>query len=167
MRLKDTKNTVIYIIEVGVLTDLNKYSSFRNSYKKLHDEGILEDENVAFTQDLNKAKRYIEKYVRNGTQGTYGVLSIGKLESDSTVERNGLLYDKDNFEENELFSVERDLNTNRMNLYFDGIPDAEVRSIIKSNGFRWSPNFKCWTRQLTDQAEMSLKRIKRQLEIID
>ena len=70
-------------------------------------------------------------------------------------------------EENELFSVERDLNTNRMNLYFDGIPDTEVRSIIKSNGFRWSPNFKCWTRQLTDQAEMSLKRIKRQLEIID
>lgn len=70
-------------------------------------------------------------------------------------------------EENELFSVERNLNNNRMNLYFDGIPDAEVRSVIKSNGFRWSPNFKCWTRQLTEQAEMSLKRIKRQLEIID
>ena len=103
MRLKDTKNTFIYIIEVGVLTDLNKYSSFRNSYKKLHDEGLLEDENVAFTQDLNKAKRYIEKYVRNGIQGTYGVLTIGKVEDDLIIEDlNGLLYDEDGFVESEL-----------------------------------------------------------------
>lgn len=102
MRLKDTKNTVIYIIEVGVLTDLNKYSSFRNSYKKLHDEGLLEDENVVFTQDLNKAKRYIEKYVRNGTQGTYGVLTIGKVEDDLIRK---YLYEKTN---SIIFSVYKD-----------------------------------------------------------
>ena len=70
-------------------------------------------------------------------------------------------------EENEYFSVERNLDTNRMNLYFDYIPDAEIRSILKRNGFRWSPNFECWTRQLTDQAELSLRRIKRELNIID
>jgi hypothetical protein len=103
IKLNDTKNNFICIIEVGVLIDSNKYSSLRNSYKKLHDEGLLEDENVAFTQDLNKAKRYIEKYVRNGVQGTYGVISIGKIEDDLILEeRNGLLYGEDGFEESEL-----------------------------------------------------------------
>ncbi len=72
---------------------------------------------------------------------------------------------ENNSEENELFRVERDTETNRINLYFDGIPSAEVRSVIKHNGFRWSPNYKCWTRQLTSEAELSLNRIKKELSL--
>lgn len=68
-------------------------------------------------------------------------------------------------EENDLFRVERDTNSNRINLYFDSIPDVEVRNVIKHNGFRWSPNYGCWTRQLTDEAEKSLARIKRDLNL--
>lgn len=68
-------------------------------------------------------------------------------------------------EENDLFRVERNLDSNRMNLYFEGKPDEEVRRVLKSNGFRWSPSYSCWTRQLTDQAEYSLKRIKRDLNL--
>ena len=63
-------------------------------------------------------------------------------------------------EENEMFRVERDLATNRMNLYFDGIPSDEVRTILKKNGFRWSPYINAWTRQLTQNAEASLEKIK-------
>lgn len=102
IKLKDTKDNIFYIIEVGVLTDVTKYSPIRNSFKKLHDRGLLTDENIAFTQDLNNAKRYIERYVRSGSQGTYGVISVGKLKTDFIREHNGLLYDRDNFEESEL-----------------------------------------------------------------
>lgn len=102
IKLTDTKDNIFYIIEVGVLTDLGKYSPIRNNYKKLHNEGLLEDENVAFTQDLNKAKRYIEQYVRNGSQGTYGVISVGKLKNNFIREHNGLFYGENNFEESEL-----------------------------------------------------------------
>lgn len=63
-------------------------------------------------------------------------------------------------EENEMFKVERDLATNRMNLYFEDLPDYEVRAILKSNGFRWSPYLQAWTRQLTNNAEQSLIKIK-------
>lgn len=68
-------------------------------------------------------------------------------------------------EENELFKVERDIDNNRINLYFDGKPEEEVRNVLKHNGFRWSPAFTCWTRQLTQEAESSLRRIKQQLEL--
>lgn len=102
IKLKDTENNIFYIIEVGVLTDLSKYKPLGNNYKKFKDLGLLEDENIAFTQDLNKAKRYIEKYVREGVQGTYGVLSIGKIKNQDAKEYNGLLYDKDGIEESEL-----------------------------------------------------------------
>ena len=37
----------------------------------------------------------------------------------------------------------------RIQLFFDGKPDEETRSILKSNGFRWSPSFGAWQRQLT------------------
>lgn len=68
-------------------------------------------------------------------------------------------------EENDLFRVERNLETNRINLYFDGKPEEDVRRVLKSNGFRWSPSYACWTRQLTNEAERSLERIKRDLNL--
>lgn len=66
-------------------------------------------------------------------------------------------------EENDVFSVERDVENNRINLYFDYKPEENIRTILKRNGFRWSPSYSCWTRQLTDEAEKSLQRIKNEL----
>lgn len=68
-------------------------------------------------------------------------------------------------ESNDLFRVERDIDSNRINLYFDDKPEEDVRRVLKSNGFRWSPSFSCWTRQLTNEAERALERIKRELNI--
>jgi len=33
---------------------------------------------------------------------------------------------------------------NRLQLFFDGIPAAETRTELKRNGFRWSPSNGCW-----------------------
>jgi len=68
-------------------------------------------------------------------------------------------------EENDLFKGERDTNENRLNLYFDSIPETEVREKLKHFGFRWSPSRSCWTRQLTQEAENSLARLKKELEL--
>lgn len=57
------------------------------------------------------------------------------------------------------FNVERNSDANRLQLKFDGIPDASTRSVLKSNGFRWSPSNKAWQRQLGSNAEYSLKRV--------
>ena len=41
----------------------------------------------------------------------------------------------------------------RIQLLFDGKPSEEVRMVLKSYGFRWSPRFGAWQRQLTDNGK--------------
>lgn len=45
----------------------------------------------------------------------------------------------------------------RLQLLFDGKPPEEVRAVLKSHGFRWSPRFSAWQRQLTNNARYTLK----------
>lgn len=45
----------------------------------------------------------------------------------------------------------------RIQLIFDGKPSEEVRAVLKSNGFRWSPSFGAWQRQLTDNGKNAAK----------
>jgi G3E family GTPase len=52
----------------------------------------------------------------------------------------------------------------RLQLIFEGVPSADIRSILKSNGFKWSPSNGAWQRQLTDNARYSTKKVIKQLE---
>lgn len=59
----------------------------------------------------------------------------------------------------ELFKVVENAEIMRLQLFFDGKPDAETRAVLKKNGFRWSPSNTAWQRQLTDNAKYAVKRI--------
>lgn len=52
---------------------------------------------------------------------------------------------------------------NRLQLLFNGKPSADVRTILKSNGFRWAPSEMAWQRFLTN-SEYSLKRVIQTLD---
>lgn len=45
----------------------------------------------------------------------------------------------------------------RVKIFNDSKPEQEVIDLYKKNGFRWSPNWKCWVRQLTDNAMFAVK----------
>ena len=51
----------------------------------------------------------------------------------------------------------------RLQLKFPGKPDDKTRTLLKSNGFRWSPSQGSWQRQLTDNARYSAKRVLEEL----
>lgn len=46
---------------------------------------------------------------------------------------------------------------NRLQLFFDGKPSDEIRDALKKEGFRWSPRFGAWQRQLTPNAYRAIK----------
>lgn len=47
----------------------------------------------------------------------------------------------------------------RLQIVFDAKPDADTIRNLKSNGFRWSPRFMAWQRQLTDNAYYAASRV--------
>lgn len=61
--------------------------------------------------------------------------------------------------ENQFFKIVENTEAMRLQLFFDGKPEPEVREVLKSNGFRWSPRNMCWQRQLTENAQYALRRV--------
>lgn len=48
---------------------------------------------------------------------------------------------------------------NRLQIFFEAIPDDDTRAALKSHGFRWTRSVGAWQRQLTDNAVYAAKRI--------
>lgn len=67
-----------------------------------------------------------------------------------------------NFEGGKVFQNEE---TNRLCIAFDAIPEQEMRTKLKSNGFRWAPSVGVWQRQFTDNALYAIRRIQEIIEV--
>jgi hypothetical protein len=59
------------------------------------------------------------------------------------------------------FRVEECAESNRIRFFFEGRPSAEIRKIMKSNGFKWAPSVGAWQRQTTDYARHSARDCQR------
>lgn len=66
--------------------------------------------------------------------------------------------------DNKFFKVVMNTDIMRLQLFFDGKPDDEIRNILKKNAFKWSPKNGCWQRQLTSNATYAVKSIIKELE---
>lgn len=61
--------------------------------------------------------------------------------------------------ENEFFKVVENTDVMRLQLFFNEKPEAEVRDILKHNGFKWAPSQSAWQRQLNSNGRYALKRV--------
>ena len=85
---------------------------------------------------------------------------IAELErlKETATEQTNETYNTD------LFEVIENADIMRLQLRFDGKPDADTRTVLKQNGFRWSPSNGVWQRQLTDNAKFALERLIEELK---
>lgn len=47
---------------------------------------------------------------------------------------------------------------NRIQIYFDSMPDADTRSKLKSIGFKWAPSVKAWQNYLTENTKYKIRK---------
>lgn len=57
------------------------------------------------------------------------------------------------------YTIVKNFAADRLQIIFDGKPDRETISNLKSNGFRWSPSNMAWQRQLTINSYYSASRV--------
>lgn len=67
-------------------------------------------------------------------------------------------------QETQFFKVVENTEEMRLQLIFDDKPSAEIRNVLKENGFRWAPSQNAWQRQLTTNAKYALKSVEEKLK---
>lgn len=67
---------------------------------------------------------------------------IKRLEAEATAEHKETEHDG--------FTVVENVDENRVQIIFPGKPNAETRTLLKCNGFRWAPSQGAWQRQLNN-----------------
>jgi hypothetical protein len=57
------------------------------------------------------------------------------------------------------FKAVKNIEENRLQLSFEGKPEEAIRTILKKNGYKWSPRNSVWQRQLTPNAISNLRYV--------
>ena len=106
------------------------------------------------SRDFEKLQNLLEKIKRPEGWG------YAEIKRDTIVSNE--------FDGVQFFKVVTNEEVNRLQLVdFEEIPTDEHKSILKHNGFKWSPRFKAWQRQLTENAINGVWRVVREFERLE
>jgi len=141
---------------------MKKVNAYYRKHKTLDGCPVLTDEEIEKLKVEMKSswhyqdKPYLSWQLSNNNQNIHSVEErLQRLKAEK--ERDSSEYDSD------YFKVVENTEIMRLQLFFDGKPEAEVRELVKHNGFKWSPKNGCWQRQLTNNARYSVKCLVKEL----
>ena len=125
-------------------------------YQKTKDFSVFEKYNIP----QKEAEEYVEQIERHGLPLIKGISSIS-AEIRRVKERITLL-EKSKASEDENFDIENgrilvNKEAQRVQIFFDNIPDANTRDALKKRAFKWAPSAKAWQRTLTGNAIDAVK----------
>ncbi len=132
-----------------------------NEYVRKGETGKLTPDDIALIKENNivRGGNTIPDFVFSNLSGNIRRirLRIDELRAkqkltNKTIQGNGYTY-------------KEDAELNRVMFIFPGVPSEDVRTLLKSNGFRWSPTNKAWMRQLNGAGQYAAKRIMEVLGI--
>ena len=82
-----------------------------------------------------------------------------KAARDSVLVLKARIERKKNWEDIDFEDGCISISDDRVKIYHNDKPEQKIRTKLKSNGFRWSPTWKCWCRKHTVNALIAAKRI--------
>lgn len=62
------------------------------------------------------------------------------------------------------YILQEDAEENRVMFILDGKPEPEIRSLLKSYGFKWSPSRGAWVRMLNGNGRYAARQVMEKLE---
>lgn len=120
------------------------------TYAKRGDVATVEKA-IAYVRELNKQSSIITE-----RHNFFKLVEMAKVVCKAQEEKTN----KEDAEiEFEGGKVLKNFSEDRLQIIFPGKPDSETISKLKSNGFRWSPRFMAWQRQLTDNSYYACARV--------
>lgn len=120
------------------------------TYAKRGDVAMVEKA-IAFIRELNKQSSIITE--------RHKFFKLAEM-AKAACEAQEVKADKEDVEiEFEGGKVVKNFSEDRLQIIFPDKPDSETISKLKSNGFRWSPRFVAWQRQLTINAYYACARV--------
>lgn len=66
-----------------------------------------------------------------------------------------------------MFKAVENIEAMRYQIIFDGKPDADIRDILKGNGFKWAPSQEAWQRQITTNGKYAFKKVIEELQKLE
>lgn len=120
------------------------------TYAKRGDVTIVEKA-IAYVRELNKQSSIITERHKFFKLAEMAKAVCEAQEVRSNKEDTEILFDGGR--------VIKNYPEDRVQIVFDTKPQPDVISNLKHNGFRWSPRFSAWQRQLTNNAYYAVTRV--------
>lgn len=84
---------------------------------------------------------------------------LGHIKKLRARENKEIIVELPESEESEAIRIVDNVQANRLQIFFPGKPDADVRTELKKNGFRWTPSIGAWQSYRSNHAIEVAKRI--------
>lgn len=112
---------------------------------------IIVEKAIAYVRELNKQSSIITERHKFFKLAEMAKAACEAQEVRSNKEDTEILFDGGR--------VIKNYSEDRVQIVFDTKPQPDVISNLKHNGFRWSPRFSAWQRQLTNNAYYAVTRV--------
>ena len=101
---------------------------------------------ASMSRDWRKNPKPFEGYelTNNGANMRRIKQRIAQLEAAEKIQK------RPDIQGNE-YIIRESKEDNRIMIIFDGKPEADIRTVVKREGFRWAPSVKAWVRMLNGQ----------------
>lgn len=136
-------------------------NAYYRKHKTMKGFPALSDEDAAkmdesISSSYSWAQKPMPDYELTSLRGKIKRVEARLAELDQRQEQQAQPAEGTKFDGGEIV---RNLEADRLQILFDEKPDEATRAALKSNGFRWSPRYNAWQRQLTRNAEIAARRV--------